>query len=188
MTFSLSDENKNSLLALAQTSIEHGIKTGARLSIDHAHYPKELQAHLSTFVTLHLNGKLRGCIGGLQAQMPLVEDVAEHAYAAAFRDPRFPSLTEHESKNIDIEISVLSPQQAIACNNDDELLNKLQPHIDGLVIQDGIHHSTFLPSVWEHFTQPQEFLQQLKLKAGLPANHWSPTFQAFRYTTLSFHK
>jgi len=115
-----------------------------------------------------------------------VADVVKHAYAAAFHDPRFPPLSAEEFSTISIDISVLTPQQPIDFANEDELLSTLRPGVDGLTIKDGHHHSTFLPSVWKQIPDRGKFLQQLKLKAGLPSNYWSSSLKAYRYTTFNF--
>jgi AmmeMemoRadiSam system protein A len=139
-----------------------------------------------SFVTLHKQGFLRGCIGALSAYQPLYEDVAEHAFAAAFSDPRFPPLDASEIDQLHIEISLLSPEQPIAFRNKAHLLNQLRPGIDGLTIRSGGHQATFLPAVWQQLPQAEDFLQHLLKKAGLPQDSWPDNLQAWRYTTEQF--
>jgi len=129
---------------------------------------------------------LRGCIGTLTAHQAVIADVAYHAHAAAFSDPRFPALRENELDDLDIHISVLSEPQIISFSSEADLLAQLRPGIDGLILRDLGRTGTFLPSVWESLPQVKDFWQQLKRKAGLPANHWSKSLEVLRYTTESF--
>jgi AmmeMemoRadiSam system protein A len=182
-----SPEEKAALLEIADRSIKHGLEQGTPLSVCASDYPDVFQQQRACFVTLLLGGELRGCIGHLDAQLPIIEDVAENAYAAAFRDPRFPPLTPSERDNLEIHISVLTPAEAINFESERDLISKIRPSVDGLILVDGHHQGTFLPSVWKSLPNPQDFLYHLKLKAGLPPNHWSGTLQVYRYETESFH-
>ncbi|AMK75249.1 MULTISPECIES: AmmeMemoRadiSam system protein A [Methylomonas] len=183
---SLTETQQNQLLALARQSIAHGLQTGRPLPVVVADYPAELRQTRATFVTLERRGQLRGCIGMLEAVRPLAEDVAENAFAAAFRDRRFPPLAAEELANLDLHISVLSPAVAMKFASEADLIAQLRPGIDGIVLQEGGRRGTFLPSVWEDLADPEQFLQHLKQKAGLPAAYWSDTIQAYRYTTEMF--
>jgi len=145
-----------------------------------------LTAQLGTFVTLSLNGALRGCIGTLQGSQPLHVAVADAARSAAARDPRFPALQAHELGSIRIEISVLSELQPLVADSREALLASLRPGIDGLLLEDRRYRSTFLPKVWEQLPDPEAFLAQLLAKAGLPGTHWSSTLRFQRYEALSF--
>ena len=140
----------------------------------------------ASFVTLKLDGALRGCIGVLEAVRPLGLDVAHNARAAAFRDPRFPPLGRAEFEPLHIEISVLSPPEPFPAADRAELLARLRPGIDGLILAEGTRRATFLPAVWESLPRPEDFLSQLFLKAGLPSGHWSDRLCFARYTTESF--
>ena len=120
----------------------------------------------ASFVTLELDGILRGCIGSIIAHRPLIQDLIKNAHAAAFSDPRFPALTLNEYNKISISISLLS-----------------KPAIDGLIIRDGNYQSVFLPDVWEQLPDKKEFLEQLKLKAGLPKDYFSESLEAFKFKT-----
>ena len=126
----------------------------------------------ATFVTLTQRGKLRGCIGTLKAYRALAEDVSENAKAAAFCDPRFPPLGVDELPRTRIEVSLLDTPQPLAFNDEADALKKLRPGVDGVLLQFTSRRATFLPQVWESLPEPQRFLQQLKLKAGLPADFW----------------
>ncbi len=171
----------NALVRLAAASIEHGLANGAPLSPDMAAAPADLRDIGACFVTLKKNGQLRGCIGSPEAHRPLIQDVAANAYAAAFRDPRFPDLSAAELPEVTLSISVLSPQADMTFRDEADLLAQLRPGIDGLVIADGGRRALFLPSVWEQLPDKRAFLGHLKRKAGMAADHWSPAFQARRF-------
>jgi len=174
------------LLNVARDSIREGLDHGTPLKLIEADYPPVLQAQRASFVTLNLHGELRGCIGHLEAVEPLVQDVADNAFSAAFKDPRFPALREAELADLEIHISVLTPAEPMAFSSEADLLRQLRPGLDGLILEDGWARGTFLPSVWESLPEPREFLAHLKRKAGLPMNHWSAKLRVYRYTTESF--
>jgi AmmeMemoRadiSam system protein A len=174
------------LLALARESIENGLREGRPIPLDLSDYPPVLAERRAAFVTLHERGALRGCIGHLQAIQPLVLDIAENAFAAAFRDPRFPPLTEPELADLAIEISVLGPSEPLTFSSEEELLQMIEPGRDGLILEAGNARGTFLPTVWESLPQPRDFLRHLKQKAGLHPDHWSDGIRISRYRTESF--
>lgn len=176
----LADHGAN-LLLLAAFSIDYGLTHGEAYPINLQDHPKPLQENGACFITLKKKGDLRGCIGSPQAFRPLVTDVAENAYRAAFADSRFPKLKAEEREEIELSISVLSPQSPLVFNNEDEFLAQLRPGTDGLVIEDGAMRALFLPSVWAQLPRPEEFLRRLKIKAGMPPNHWSESFRARRF-------
>jgi AmmeMemoRadiSam system protein A len=178
--------HRNILLDTASASIRHGLDTGSALEPDINAYDQTLQAERACFVTLHRNHNLRGCIGHLEAVQPLILDVAENAFAAAFKDPRFAPLEESEMDGLDIHISILTLPQPLLFSSEQDLLSRLRPGIDGLILEDGAHRGTFLPSVWNSLADPESFLRHLKLKAGLPENYWSDTVTIQRYETESF--
>ena len=182
----LSRPDRAALLEVARDSIRHGLRHGQALEVDLADYPETLRPPRATFVTLEIGDQLRGCIGALAARQPLVQDVAAHAFAAAFEDPRFPELRENEFPKLDIHISVLSPPESLQFSSEDGLLAQLRPGVDGLIIQFRHHRATFLPAVWEQLPDPYVFLAQLKQKAGLPLDFWSPELSAERYTAEYF--
>ena len=172
------------LLQLARDSIAHGLKTGTAIAVDPGNYPQDLREPRAVFVTLDKGGELRGCIGTLEARQALVKEVADSAFAAAFRDTRFPPLGADELDALHIHISVLTPQQQLDVRSEQELLDLLLPGVDGLTLEEGYFRSTFLPDVWEKLPDKREFLQHLKLKAGLPADYWSDSIKVFRYRTV----
>jgi AmmeMemoRadiSam system protein A len=174
------------LFQIARNAISRGLETGGKYSFKTESLPDELKEKRATFVTLTIGGELRGCIGMLEACRPLAEDVAENAQAAAFGDPRFPPLAPKEFEQLEIRISVLSPPEELTFSSEEDLLNQIRPGIDGLILQDGFHRGTFLPSVWQELPEKELFWVHLKRKAGLPANYWSDTVRVFRYTTECF--
>lgn len=174
------------LIEVARRSIEHGLAYGHPLQVSPSEYHRELKAVRASFVTLEIAGQLRGCIGHLEAVQPLVVDVAENAFAAAFRDPRFAPLTAAEWPRVSLHLSILSRPQPLEFSDEADLLRQIRPGEDGLILQDGPNRGTFLPSVWDSLPDPAEFLTHLKRKAGLAANHWSPRVEVWRYTTESF--
>jgi len=183
---SLDPETRRLLLRLARESIRHGVEQGAALKVRPQDYPEILRKQRACFVTLNRRGRLRGCIGHLQAGQSLVEDVAENAYNAAFRDPRFPPLGPEELDDLELHISVLSPPQPLSFGSEAELLAQIRPGVDGLILEDGPSRGTFLPSVWSSLPDKASFWAQLKLKAGLLADHWSERLRVSRYTSESF--
>lgn len=178
---SLNKENQQRLLDLAKNSIRQGLQTGLPIKIDLTDYPRELTELRATFVTLEISHQLRGCIGMLEAVRPLAEDIAENAYSAAFKDPRFPPVEADELDNLDIHLSILTPAEPVTFASEQDLLAQLRPGIDGLILEEGRRRGTFLPSVWEQLPEPEQFLRHLKQKAGLPADYWSKNIRIYRY-------
>lgn len=179
-------DERNQLLKLAEESIRYGLVHQMPLPIVLTGYPETLRQPGACFVTLKSHDVLRGCIGSIEARHPLVEDVAHNAWAAAFGDPRFPPLTSSELHGLDLHISVLTSPKPMCFNSESDLLAQLKPGVDGLIIEDEGCRGTFLPSVWESLPKPADFLCQLKMKAGLPPDHWSDTVQVSCYQTESF--
>ncbi|AOV15937.1 hypothetical protein BJI67_01585 [Acidihalobacter aeolianus] len=179
-------EERARLRDIAAASIRHGLTQGAPLAVGLGTLPAKLREPRATFVTLERSGRLRGCIGTLEARRPLAQDVADQAYAAAFRDPRFVPLEAGELPDLELKISVLSPPEALSAEAARALPDTLRPGIDGLIIEDGPHRATFLPSVWAQLPDPQDFVAALRQKAGLPPAGSNPNLRAFRYTTEEF--
>jgi AmmeMemoRadiSam system protein A len=140
----------------------------------------------ASFVTLMLDGELRGCIGSLEAHRPLLEDVQRNAIAAAFRDPRFAPLGHHEFAQVRVEVSELGASEPLEFESEVHALSLLRPHVDGLILEYGRHRSTFLPQVWESLPRPEQFLAQLKRKAGLPADFWHDELRLARYSVAKW--
>ena len=183
---SLAPDDRRQLLAIAKESVSHGLTHHRPLPVEAAAFPPSLQAVRASFVTLRIGAELRGCIGMLTAKRALITDVAENAFAAAFRDNRFRPVSEYEFHLLNYHISVLSPSQAMTVTSQDDLLAQLRPGIDGLIIEEPPRRATFLPDVWQTVPQPTQFLSQLKLKAGFDVNYWSDRIKVWRYTTESF--
>jgi len=181
-----SDAERSELLQIARSSVEQGLQTGhpARIAVDNL--PEPLREARASFVTLEHNGELRGCVGTLEPFRPLAVDVAENAFASAFRDPRFPALQAQELASLDMEISVLGAPSRIAFTSEADLLARLQPGIDGLTLRLGTRQATFLPSVWSMLPEPRRFLQALKRKAGITSCEDPGAMMAWRYVTESF--
>ncbi len=149
--------------------------------MDASAFDPTLRAPGAGFVTLERAGVLRGCVGSLEAIRPLVVDVAENAFAAAFRDPRFPPLREEERGDLRIHLTLLGPLVPVAAFSEEELVAALRPGRDGLVLQLGARRATYLPAVWDELRDPREFLLQLRRKAGIPEGGWPPGLLAWRY-------
>jgi AmmeMemoRadiSam system protein A len=130
------------------------------------------QVPCATFVTLTIKGQLRGCIGTLSSTDPLAESVRRNAFHAAFQDPRFAPLTEEELDRVHIEVSILTEPQPLPYSNAEDLVQKLHPQRDGVIIRQGFASATFLPQVWDQLPKTESFLDHLCLKAGLPRNAW----------------
>ncbi len=182
----LNADQQRQLLQLAREAIARGLETRRAWVPDLNDLPEALREPGASFVTLTRFGELRGCIGTLEVYQALAKDVAEHAYAAAFSDPRFPPLSSDEFTDLELEISILGPAEALDFRDEADLLRQLRPGVDGLILQIGEHRGTFLPSVWHSLKTPGEFLAHLKQKAGLPADYWSDALKVWRYTTCSF--
>jgi AmmeMemoRadiSam system protein B/AmmeMemoRadiSam system protein A len=162
------------LLQLARKTIADRLNIPAQVLIDDNSdlSDKAFDEHRGTFVTLTINNRLRGCIGNLSAEKSIIEGIRDNAVNAAFHDPRFPPLSKSEFNKVDIEISLLSEPKKLEYQNSDDLLEKLRPNIDGVIIRKGSYSSTFLPQVWDQLPDKQSFLEHLCQKAGLPSDEW----------------
>jgi AmmeMemoRadiSam system protein A len=184
---SLSPEEREYLLHLARESIDCVSQGNDPPTIDMDAVPQDLQQAGASFVTLNKKGRLRGCVGSLEARRPLVLDVQQNGIGAAFRDPRFPPVQSEEVDDLDVEISVLSLPQRLDYDGPDDLFNQLHPGVDGVVIERGWHRATFLPQVWEKLPDKGEFLQRLCLKAGLPPDAYrSGDLDVYTYQVEKF--
>ncbi|MBU0455873.1 MAG: AmmeMemoRadiSam system protein A [Pseudomonadota bacterium] len=179
------EQDRKILLKLAKDSIQYALSHHAMMDVTLDQLPEKLHETRASFVTLLMDHSLRGCIGSLIAYQPLALDVVKNAYSAAFSDPRFPAVSLQEVDRIEIHISVLSALEPISFESEEDLIRQLRPGVDGLVLTEQGMKGTFLPSVWESLPKPKNFLQHLKLKAGLPLNYWSNTITVERYTTES---
>jgi AmmeMemoRadiSam system protein A len=173
------------LLRLARASISSGLTSGALAPFEQTR-SGVFDGPRATFVTLRTGHDLRGCCGSIEPRYVLAEDVWRNAWASAFADPRFAPLTAAEFDALSVHISVLTPLQPWSVANEEELIASLRPGCDGLLLAYGASRATFLPSVWDSLREPRELIRQLKLKAGWPADFWSPQLQVWRYETESF--
>jgi len=155
------------LIGLARESVRHGLERGQPLDISAADLEPALRTTAASFVTLHIDDALRGCVGSIEARLPLAEDIARNAFFAAFHDTRFDPLHEREFAALDIEISVLGPPEPIGFATEAELLRRLAAGRDGLILEQRGRRGVFLPQVWEDLPDPVDFVGQLKLKAGI---------------------
>lgn len=169
------------LLRAAREAVSHGVRTGRRLEVDPQEHPERLREKRACFVTLRKHGGLRGCVGSLVATRPLVSEVARCAHGAALADTRFEPVREEELPQLEFHISLLTPLEPLPAASEQALLAALEPGRDGLVLHEGDAAATFLPSVWEQVRSRAEFLQELRRKAGLQSDHWSPSIWFERY-------
>lgn len=169
------------LVEICKKSIKAGLKN-KELELDYATLPAVLNEFGACFVTLERQGSLRGCIGTIVAHQPLIVDLVKNAKNSAFSDPRFMPLTEDEFDDLSIAISLLSAPVQMKFKDEADLLEQIVQDKDGIIIKDGRYQAVYLPSVWEQLPDKTLFLNSLKEKAGLPANHFSKTFEAYRFS------
>jgi len=189
----LTSEECKALLRLARTALESEILGEPKIPIDAYKLPEKLKSIGATFVTLTKNNQLRGCIGSIEPYRSLAEDVCEHAISAATQDFRFPRVKPEELAVISIEISYLTPQRLLSYDDGNDLIEKLQPGRDGVVIGDGFRRgfrrATFLPQVWEKIPNPEDFLGHLCTKMGAPLNTWRTNkLKVSVYQVQEFHE
>jgi len=187
---SLPEADRQTLHTLALDSIKYSLDRGTdahfETTLSLQNFSEHLQQARATFVTLNINHDLRGCIGTLEARQPLVIDVVQNARSAAFQDPRFGPLRKNEFPLLEVHISVLSIPEPLEFESEQDLLQKIRPGTDGLILTAAGRRGTFLPSVWESLPKVEQFWMHLKNKAGLPADYWSDSIRVERYTTESF--
>lgn len=177
-------EERRRLIRLARESILGGLDRSAPAQPpDLAELPISFSVPTAAFVTLTRQGSLRGCRGSLTAERPLGHEVWRKAWASAFDDPRFQPLARGELDDLDVEIALLSALEPVAASRRAELARQLEPRRHGLLIDIDGHHATFLPKVWESLPDSSAFLRELRAKAGVAPDGWSPATRAWRYTT-----
>ena len=172
MTKRLTPQEGQILLKTARQAIENILNEEADPPINLDDFSPGITELGACFVTLTVHGVLRGCIGSIEASQPLIKDVQERAVGAAFHDPRFPGLTLEEYPDLVIEVSCLTNPEKLAYSTPDDLLNKLRPGIDGVILRQNFRRATFLPQVWEQLPDPNQFLGRLCLKMGLDQTAW----------------
>jgi len=186
---SLTLEERKQLLRIAREALKLGVYGHPVGPIDHRSFSEKLRENGASFVTLTNGGQLRGCIGTLEPYQPLIDDVRDHTVAAATQDFRFHPVRPEELVNISIEISRLTKPKSLAYSNYADLLSKLRPGVDGVVLLDGFRKATFLPQVWDKIPDPKEFLSHLSTKMGLPSNAWQvKNLDVLIYQVEEFHE
>lgn len=189
MNQSLSEDERKTLLRLARDAMERAVRRQPLLPLDQDTLTSALRAEGASFVTLTKHGELRGCIGSLEPHQPLAEDVRERAIQAAMQDYRFPPVQVGELPKIAIEISRLTPPVALDYTSTDDLLSKLRPGVDGVILRDGRQRATFLPQVWKNIPAPAEFLSQLCAKMSAPSDLWRRKhLEVLIYQVEEFHE
>lgn len=182
----LNDEDKASLLHFSERAVEHAVQYQKPLQIDLDRIAPRLCQLAATFVTLHSQGHLAGCIGSLKPTQTLIEGVLHNAHSAAFMDSRFEAIQQTQLPDLQIEISVLSNLIAVTADSEQMLIEQLNPREHGLVIEYEERRATFLPRVWDMLPEKAEFVARLKEKGGLPADFWSSKIQCYCYTAECF--
>jgi len=168
----LNDKEGIYLLEIARKTIDQELTGNKPADKGEPIDSPKLKQKRGTFVTLTINKNLRGCIGHIFPMESVLEGIKENAVNAAFKDPRFPSLTLRELQNVKIEISILTNPVPLAYSGADDLLQKIRPGVDGVIIKKGFYQAVFLPQVWEQLPDKKEFFTHLCLKAGLEGNEW----------------
>jgi AmmeMemoRadiSam system protein A len=172
-TDKLTEEEGKTLVEMARKTIQKALFNAKDKSEPDSVSSPKFQERRGTFVTLTMNGALRGCIGHIIPQESLAEGVRVNAMNAAFRDPRFRPLSPNEFEKIKVEVSILTEPKPLFYTDANDLFSKLRPGTDGLIIRKGHHQATFLPQVWEQLPKTKDFLSHLCLKAGLAEDAWT---------------
>lgn len=176
------------LMNIAKISLEEAVLKNKHFKPSRDDYPDVLFNKGAAFVTLEENNELRGCIGSLLPSQSIADDIALNSYAAAMEDNRFSPVKPEEIKDIKISISLLSGFEPIAYSSEEDLLKKIVKGVDGIIIRDGDRQGVFLPSVWKQLPEPQEFLNNLKLKAGMSPSYWSNKIKVYRFRVVEISK
>ncbi len=185
----LTTEEKQTLLRLAREALEAGVRGKKLPPLDRDSLTPRLRQDGASFVTLTRRGDLRGCIGALEAYQPLADDVRDHAVAAALEDYRFQPVKPAELGEIQIEISRLTVPVPLEYADPTELLTRLRPHVDGVILRDGPHRATFLPQVWDKIPNAADFLDNLCYKMGAAPNLWRRKhLEVLVYQVEEFHE
>lgn len=189
MSIELRSEDRDILLNLASAAIVSSVGEGSLPSTDHIALPPRLTETGASFVTLKIGGQLRGCMGTIEAKLPLAEDVTKNASSAALRDPRFPMVTLEEIDLIETEVSVLTTPEILLYSSSEDLRSRLKPGIDGVIVKKGIRRATYLPQVWKKVEDSEDFLSRLCVKANLNQDAWrSGELEILTYTVESFSR
>ena len=185
----LTPEEKDTLLRLARQALERGVRGQEAPAIDLENMAPHLRELGAAFVTLTIQGELRGCIGALEPGQPLAADVRDHAMAAALEDPRFMPVRPEELDSIQIEISRLTLPRDLEYSDAADLLEQLRPGVDGVILREGGRRATFLPQVWEKIPDKAAFLDQLCAKMGAMPDTWRQQHMKVQvYQVEEFHE
>lgn len=189
MTTSLTQEERLFLLKLARESINKAVFHRPLSKVTNDSLTPSLTEDGASFVTLTIDGDLRGCIGTLEAHQGLAVDVQERAAQAAMEDYRFPPLSAEELEKVSIEISRLTKPEELKYSKPEELPGLLRPNVDGVILQHGFKRATFLPQVWEQLPDPHDFLSHLCAKMGSSPDLWKRVMlQVSIYQVEEFHE
>jgi uncharacterized protein len=189
MEHKLSLEEQRTLLHMAREAMECGVRGKQLAPLDEKTLSPQLREQGASFVTLTIRGQLRGCIGALEAHQPLAKDVRKHAVSAALEDPRFPPVREDELSSIQIEVSRLTRPLPLEYKDAADLLSKLRPHVDGVILRNGGRRATFLPQVWGKIPDAADFMDNLCYKLGLSDNAWRVKhLEVLIYQVEEFHE
>jgi AmmeMemoRadiSam system protein A len=189
MSLGLRSEERDILLNLANAAVVASVGESSLPTIDHKVLPPRLTEPGASFVTLKIEEQLRGCMGTIEAKLPLAEDVIKNASSAALRDPRFLTVTLEEIDLIETEVSVLTTPEILMYSSSEDLLSRLKPGVDGVIAKKGARRATFLPQVWKKVEDAEDFLSRLCLKANFTQDAWrSEELEIFTYTVESFSR
>ncbi len=188
LPYGLTQPDIEHLFDIARTALHKTIVAGEHhWQPDLNALPRPLRQPAATFVTLHTDGKLHGCIGSVEPRLPMAWDVAKNAIAAARHDPRFPVLRPDELERTEVEISILSPLQEVPYESIADLLGKIRPGVDGVMVERGWQRGLLLPQVWKQIPEPREFLGHVALKAGAsPDLYLDPQTKVYIFQVHSF--
>jgi AmmeMemoRadiSam system protein A len=185
----LNDQEGMYLLEVARKTIEQELFKDKTISQGDGLASPKFSERRGTFVTLTINDNLRGCIGHIIPQETLLEGIKENAINAAFKDPRFNPLSKKEWDNVKVEISILTDPKPLEYSDADDLLKKIRPDVDGVIIKKGYSQATFLPQVWEQLPDKKEFFTHLCLKAGMDGNEWKKgKLEVYTYQVQAFEE
>lgn len=180
-------QTQQRLLGMARASIEQGFASAQPAIPDPGVDDASLLAPGASVVMLTVSGQHRGCAGSSQAARPLLVDVSENAFNAAFRDPQAPPFEQAELPRLCITIDLVGTPELLPVVSEADLAEQLRPGMDGLTLTDGMRSATFPPSMWDRLPNPADFVRQLKLKGGWePPDHWGPEIIAERYRVERF--
>ncbi|MBN2100773.1 AmmeMemoRadiSam system protein A [Candidatus Dojkabacteria bacterium] len=182
----ISHKSRKYLLDLARSSIEGVFKN---VDPDFGEVPDDVTSIAGVFVTLKIDGRLRGCIGNIEGESPVYKAVSRNAILAAFQDPRFEPLSRSELQRTVIEVSVLSSPERVLFSSPEELVSKISVNKPGLIIKYGANQATYLPQVWEDLPEAEEFISSLCVKAGMSSDFWRSSgkiFDVFTYNVIKF--